>query len=67
MEHDIGVETGEQGIIFLASETRIGRAGLVCGQYDVAPADSDKENRSEDHGEGLASNRSYRRLAQHAR
>jgi len=32
VEHDIGVETGEQGIIFLASEARIGRAGLVCGQ-----------------------------------
>lgn len=52
VEHDIGVETGEQGIIFLASETRIGRAGLSAGNNDVAPADSDKENRSEDHGEG---------------
>lgn len=29
-----------------------GERGLSAGNNDVAPADSDKENRSEDHGEG---------------
>lgn len=28
-----------------------GERGLSAGNNDVAPADSDKENRSEDHGE----------------
>lgn len=52
MEHDIGVETGERGIIFLLPKRESGERGLSAGNNDVAPADSDKENRSEDHGEG---------------
>ena len=49
-----------QGIIFLASETRIGRAGLVRAIMTLA--DSDKENRARIMVRAMA-NRSYRRLA----
>lgn len=37
---------------FLLPKRESGERGLSAGNNDVAPADSDKENRSEDHGEG---------------
>lgn len=43
---------GSRASSFLLPKRESGERGLSAGNNDVAPADSDKENRSEDHGEG---------------
>ena len=43
---------GSRASSFLLPKRESGERGLSAGNNDVAPADSDKENRGEDHGEG---------------
>ena len=42
---------GSRASSFLLPKRESGERGLSAGNNDVAPTDSDKENRSEDHGE----------------